>query len=70
MRWVVEIEAGAALLFVHLANAQLRDRFPRLSGRDRAQCGFIIPHRIAGLAAFNALKDRGIEIGILFSDIK
>lgn len=24
MRWVVEIEAGAALLFVYLANAQLR----------------------------------------------
>ncbi len=27
MRWVVEIEAGAALLFVYLANAQLRAPF-------------------------------------------
>jgi hypothetical protein len=70
MRWVVEIEAGAALLFVYLANAQLRDPFPRLSGRGRAQCGFIRPHRIAGLAAFNALKDRVIDIDVLLFDPK
>lgn len=70
MRWVVEIEAGAALLFVYLANAQLRDPFPRLSGRGRAQCGFIRPHRIAGLAAFNARKDRGIDIDVLLFDPK
>ena len=68
MRWVVEIEAGAALLFVYLANTRLRDPFPRLSGRGRAQCEFITPHRIEGLAAFNALKDRGIDIDVLLFD--
>jgi len=42
--------------------------FPGDPGRGSAQCGFIEPYRIAGLAAFNALKERGIEIGILFFD--
>ena len=70
MRWGADIGKGAASLFVYWANAELRDPFPRPPGRGSAQCGFIKPYRIARLAAFNALKDRGIEIGILFSDTK
>ena len=42
----------------------------RPPGRDSAQCGFIEPYRIAGLAAINALKDRSININILFFDPK
>ena len=70
MRWGADIEKGAALLVVYWAKAKLRAPFPRPPGRGSAQCGFIKPYRIAGLAAFNALKDRGIEIGILFFDTK
>ena len=53
-----------------LANAELHDPFPRPPRWGSAQCGFIKPSRIAGLAAFNALKDRGIDIDILFFDPK
>ena len=68
MRWGADIEKGASLLFVYWGNAELRAPFSRRPGRGSAQCGFIEPYRIAGLAAFNALKDRGIEIGILSFD--
>ena len=44
--------------------------FLRPPGRGSAQCGFIEPYRIAGLAAINALKDRSININILFFDPK
>ena len=70
MRWGADIEEGAALLFVYWANAELHDPFPRPPRWGSAQCGFIKPSRIAGLAAFNALKDRGIDIDILFFDPK
>ena len=51
-------------------NAELRAPFSRPPGRGSAQCGFIEPYRIAGLAAINALKDRSININILFFDPK
>ena len=70
MRWGADIEEGAALLFVYWANAELHDLFPRPPGWGSAQCRFIKPYRIAGLAAFNALKDRGIDIDILLFDPK
>jgi hypothetical protein len=67
---VADIEEGVALLFVYWGNAELRARFLRPPGRGSAQCGFIEPYRIAGLAAINALKDRSININILFFDPK
>ena len=67
---MADIEEGVALLFVYWGNAELRARFLRPPGRGSAQCGFIEPYRIAGLAAINALKDRSININILFFDPK
>ena len=66
---MADIEEGAAY-YLYMGERRAARPFLRPPGRGSAQCGFIEPYRIAGLAAINALKDRSININILFFDPK
>ena len=65
---VADVQEGAGAIFVFQTNEQLRHEFPQWPGRGDASGGFVGPHRIAALTAWDALKEEGIEVDILFFD--
>jgi hypothetical protein len=63
---VLQVEEGDGAIFVFGTNAELRENFPEWPGRGKAAGGFAGPHRIAALTAREILKERGIDVDILF----
>ena len=63
-----DVREGAGAIYVFRTNAELRDLFPQWPGRGHAPGGFVGPHRIAALTAWDALRDSGIDVDILFAD--
>ena len=61
-----DVRDGAGAIFVFKTNDQLRQGFPQWPGRGEAAGGFVGPHRIAALAAWEALNVDGIDVDILF----
>ncbi len=57
---------GAGAIFVFRTNNELRELFPAWPGRGKALGGFVGPHRIAALTAWDAVQNMGIDIDILF----
>ncbi len=62
-----DVEEGAGAIFVFRTNAELRRLFPQWPGRGHATGGFVGPHRIAALTAWEALRAKGIDVDILFA---
>lgn len=67
---IANVQEGAGAIWIFRSNSDLRQHFPEWPGRGHAKGGFIGPHRIAALAAADALADLGIETEILFFDAK
>lgn len=64
-----DIEDGMqAAIYVFRSNQELRKGFPAWPGRGKASGGFVGPMGIAAMTAWSALRDRGIDVDIIFSD--
>lgn len=61
------VRDGDGAIFVFRTNAELRQLFPQWPGRGKALGGFVGPHRIAALTAWDSLKNDGIYVDILFA---
>ena len=63
---VADVEEGLGAIFVYRTTVELRAHFRAWPGRGKAGGGFAGPHRVAAIAAHEALDERGIEVSLLF----
>jgi len=63
-----DVEEGQGAIWMFGNTEDLRLHFPAMPGRGKAAGGFIGPFRIATLTAWDALKERGIDVDIVFHD--
>lgn len=63
-----DVQEGEGAIWIFRTNADLRENFPAMPGRGHASGGFIGPFRIAALTAWDALRDQGIDVDLLFFD--
>lgn len=64
---VVQVEEGSPVIMVWRDKDSLRENVPEWPGRGHAYGGFPGPHRIAALTALEALRDRGIDVDLVFA---
>jgi hypothetical protein len=62
-----DVDEGQGVIWMFGTNAELRARFPAMPGRGKAAGGFIGPFRIAALTAWDSLRERGIDVDVLFT---
>lgn len=58
--------ADQGAIQVYRTNAELREHFRQWPGRGHAAGGFVGPHRIAALTAWETLRERGVDVGLSF----
>ncbi|ANT39928.1 hypothetical protein RGUI_4117 [Rhodovulum sp. P5] len=63
-----DVSEGEGVIWLYGTTADLRAARPDIPGRGAAAGGFIGPFRIAALTAWDALRERGIDVDILFCD--
>lgn len=64
-----DVEDGVqAAIWVFRSNEELRAGFPAWPGRGKAAGGFVGPMGIAAMTAWDSLRERGIDVDILFAD--
>ncbi|ARE40923.1 hypothetical protein RGUI_2782 [Rhodovulum sp. P5] len=63
-----DVAEGQGVIWMYGTTADLRAARPDIPGRGAAAGGFIGPFRIAALTAWDALRERGIDVDILFAD--
>lgn len=63
-----DVEDGQGAIWVFRTNADLRAQFPTMPARGNAAGGFVGPLGIAAMTAWDALRERGIDVDILFAE--
>ncbi len=63
-----DVDEGEGVIWMYGDNAALRIARPDIPGRGAAAGGFIGPFRIAALTAWDALREQGVDVDILFRD--
>ena len=63
-----DVDADFGVIYMFGTTGELRQKLPGIPGRGKAMGGFIGPFRIAAITAFDALRDCGIEVDIVFFD--
>lgn len=63
-----DVDEGQGVIWMFGTNEELRLHLTSIPGRGEAAGGFIGPFRIAALTAWDALKERGIDVDIIFHD--
>lgn len=65
-----DVNEGQGVIWIFRTNTDLRAKFPQMPGRGQAAGGFIGPYRIAALTAWDALRDGGVDVDLLFAQIE
>ena len=67
---VADIEEGVRVIHVYRTNDEMRRLFPEWPGRGRATGGFVGPHRIAALGAWEHARDAEIPAVLRFIPLR